>query len=101
MDADVAHPSLPDVLGLPETRGLLDVLVSGDDLRAVLLRTNVEKLSIFPSGTPHPRATELLASDAMRDLLRSVAEDFDYVLVDAPSPLEVSDVMPRSKSVGV
>jgi Mrp family chromosome partitioning ATPase len=30
----------------------------------------------------------------MTEVLRSVAEDFDYVLIDAPSPLEVSDVMP-------
>ena len=32
----------------------------------VLLRTNIDKLTMLPSGTPHPRATELLASDAMR-----------------------------------
>jgi Mrp family chromosome partitioning ATPase/capsular polysaccharide biosynthesis protein len=43
-------------------------------------------------GVANPPA--LLASDAMRELLHSLAEDFDYVLVDAPSPLEVSDVMP-------
>jgi Mrp family chromosome partitioning ATPase/capsular polysaccharide biosynthesis protein len=43
-------------------------------------------------GVGNPPA--LLASDAMRELLRSLAEDFDYVLIDAPSPLEVSDVMP-------
>jgi Mrp family chromosome partitioning ATPase len=30
----------------------------------------------------------------MADLLRSVADEFDYVLIDAPPPLEVSDVMP-------
>src|SRR5271166_1965545 len=43
-------------------------------------------------GVPNPPA--LMASEGMTDLLRSVGEDFDYVLVDAPSPVEVSDVMP-------
>jgi Mrp family chromosome partitioning ATPase/capsular polysaccharide biosynthesis protein len=36
----------------------------------------------------------LIASEGMGELLRTLGEDFDYVLVDAPSPLEVSDVMP-------
>jgi Mrp family chromosome partitioning ATPase len=35
----------------------------------------------------------------MGELLRSTAEDFDYVLIDAPSPLEVSDAMPLLKLV--
>jgi len=36
----------------------------------------------------------LLADRAMAGLLRSVAEDFSYVLIDAPPPLTVSDVIP-------
>jgi Mrp family chromosome partitioning ATPase/capsular polysaccharide biosynthesis protein len=41
----------------------------------------------------------LLAQPAMKDLLGSLRADFDSVLVDAPSPLEVSDVMPLLKEV--
>jgi Mrp family chromosome partitioning ATPase len=41
----------------------------------------------------------LMSSEAMGDVLRSLGEDFDYVLVDAPSPLEVSDVMPLLRIV--
>jgi len=74
VDADVARPTLLSKLGLPAMRGLLDVLVDDSiDLPQVLLRTNVEKLTILPSGTPHPRATELLASDAMVSLLEDMA----------------------------
>jgi polysaccharide biosynthesis transport protein len=36
----------------------------------------------------------LLARPEMAELLRSLAEEFDYVLIDAPSPLQVSDVIP-------
>jgi Mrp family chromosome partitioning ATPase len=35
----------------------------------------------------------------MERLLRSVADEFDYVLIDAPPPLEVSDVMPLLRIV--
>ena len=76
VDADVARPSVLRMLGLPQGPGLLDVLEERVEMSEVLLRTNVEKLTILPSGTPHPRATELLASDAMRQLLDNMAKRY-------------------------
>ncbi len=59
----------------PRAKGLLDVLVGiRSNLREVLLKTDVEKLSILPSGTQHARATELLASEAMNRLLEEMAQ---------------------------
>jgi Mrp family chromosome partitioning ATPase/capsular polysaccharide biosynthesis protein len=51
-------------------------------------------VSVLLSGGPISNPPALLGSEAMADLLRSVADEFDYVLIDAPPPLEVSDVMP-------
>ena len=92
VDADVARPSLPGLLGLPSTRGLLDVLESrAVDLNHVLLRTNVEKLSILPSGTPHPHATELLASSAMAQLLAEMSTRYaDRIIIFDSPPLLVT-----------
>ncbi|MEP6657153.1 MAG: XrtA-associated tyrosine autokinase [Betaproteobacteria bacterium] len=92
VDADVARPSLPAMLGLPESRGLLDVLVNDDvDLRDVLLRTDIEKLSILPSGRVHPRATELLASDSMNRLLDDLSRRYpDRIIVFDSPPLLVT-----------
>ena len=74
VDADVARPTLLNKLGLAPAKGLLDVLVDESvSLSQVLLRTNIEKLTILPSGTQHPRATELLASDAMMRLLEEMS----------------------------
>jgi receptor protein-tyrosine kinase len=89
VDADVANPSLMEMLGLPQAKGLLDVLTEdGLDLRDVLLRTNVEKLSLLPAGTAHPRATELLASDAMTRLVEDMANRYpDRIIVFDSPPL--------------
>ncbi len=66
---------------------------------AVLTATQPRAGSLFLlAGTrtvPNPPA--LLASEAMAELLRATAADFDYVLVDVPSPLEASDGMPLLK----
>jgi exopolysaccharide/PEP-CTERM locus tyrosine autokinase len=89
VDADVARPSVMSVLGLPAGPGLLD-LVSDEskDLSGMLLRTNIDKLTILPSGTPHARATELLASDAMIQLLDDMAQRYpDRIIVFDSPPL--------------
>jgi protein-tyrosine kinase len=93
VDADVARPSILNILGLPPAKGLMDVLLSdGDvDLPDVMMRTNVEKLSILPAGTPHPRATEFLASDAMNQLLADIATRYsDRIVVFDSPPLLVT-----------
>ena len=60
VDADVARPSVLRTLGLPAQRGLMDILLDDSvDMADVMLRTNVNTLSILPAGTSSPRATEL------------------------------------------
>ena len=79
VDADVARPSILNLLGLPPAKGLMDVLLDEDvGLPDVLLRTNVEKLTLLPAGMPHKNATELLASGAMRSLLVELAHRYEY-----------------------
>ncbi len=89
VDADVARPSVLNVLGLPPGPGLLDLL-AGDqvNLSDVLLRTNIEKLTLLPSGTPRKGATEMIASDAMVRLVRDMADRYpDRIIIFDSAPL--------------
>jgi protein-tyrosine kinase len=87
VDADVARPSILRMLGLPAGRGLLDLLVDDKvELHDVLLRTNIDKLTLLPSGTPHTRATELLASDAMTLFIEDIAKRYSDRIVIFDSP---------------
>jgi len=83
VDADVARPSLPRVLGLQDGPGLLDVLDGSSELSSVLLKTNVDKLSILRSGTPRDRSTEMLASAAMRQLLDDMSRRYPDRIIQA------------------
>lgn len=89
IDGDAAHPSLPNVLGIPPSTGLLDLLIRDDlDLDDVLLQTNLEKLTLLPAGSPHRRATELLASERMASLLRELVSRYpDRIIVFDSPPL--------------
>jgi protein-tyrosine kinase len=87
VDADVARPSLPRVLGLPEQKGLLDVLQDKSlKLSDVLLRTNVDKLTILAAGTRDAHATELLASEAMGRLLADIGRRYSDRIIIFDSP---------------
>ena len=96
VDADVANPSVLEILGLPQAPGLLDVLTDPlRDLSSVMLRTNVDKLSILPAGTRHERATELLASDAMTRLVHEMASRYpDRIIVFDSPPLLLTTESP-------
>lgn len=104
VDADVARPSIPTVLGIGhDEKGLLDVLQDSSlDLSQVLLRTNIEKLSILPAGTPHPRATELLASDAMNQLLSDMASRYSdrIIIFDSPPLLLTTEARALATHMG-
>ena len=94
IDADVARPSVLRTLGLPAQRGLMDMLLDDKlDLSDVMLRTNVDTLSILPAGTSTPHATELLASAAMAALVHEIAHRYPdrIVIFDSPPLLLTSE----------
>jgi succinoglycan biosynthesis transport protein ExoP len=126
IEANFRRPAQARLLGLDASQGLAEVLTGKLTVTQAAQRVHPispAELAEAPGGaTAAPVATfvesreagslfllagggavanppALLGHPAMADLLRSVAEDFDYVLIDAPSPLEVSDVMPLLKLV--
>jgi protein-tyrosine kinase len=102
VDADLARPSLPRMLGVDEGPGLLDVLDGTAEMSSVLLRTNVEKLTFLRSGTPHPRATELLASEAMQRLLDEMSKRYSdrIIIFDSPPLLLTTEARTLATLMG-
>jgi exopolysaccharide/PEP-CTERM locus tyrosine autokinase len=102
VDADVARPSLPRVLGLSEGPGLLDLLDGSTEMSEVLLKTNIDKLTILCSGTPHIRATEMLASEAMRQLLDDIARRYPdrIIIFDSPPLLLTTESRALAMNMG-
>lgn len=94
VDADVLRPSVSAALGVKVSeKGLMDVLLDGINLSDVLCNTNIEKLSLLPAGRRHAHASELLASDAMRAVLKEMAERYSdrIVIFDSPPLLATTE----------
>ncbi len=103
VDADVARPSVLRVLGLPAQRGLMDLLLDDKlDLSDVMLRTNVDTLSILSAGTSNPRATELLASQTMSAFVAEIANRYPdrIVIFDSPPLLLTSEAHVLASHMG-
>jgi receptor protein-tyrosine kinase len=103
VDGDVAHPTLPALLGVPHSPGLLDLLTRDDvDVADALVKTNVEKLSILPAGSRHRRSTELLASEQMASLLRELATRYSdrIIIFDSPPLLATTEARVLASLMG-
>jgi len=103
VDADVANPNLLKRMNLPAAKGLLDLLTDGNsDVADVLLKTNVEKLSLLPAGSAHRRATEMLASTGMAELVEQMSTRYpDRILVfDSPPLLATTEARVLASHMG-
>jgi exopolysaccharide/PEP-CTERM locus tyrosine autokinase len=103
VDGDVAHPSVPGLLGAPQGPGLLDLLTRDDlDFADALVKTNIDKLTLIPAGTRHRRSTELLASEQMASLLREMASRYaDRIIIfDSPPLLATTEARVLASNMG-
>lgn len=94
IDGDLSRPSIVKRLGISANKGLLDLLEDPTlDVGDVILRTNVESLSIIPAGKPNQMSTELLASTRMKRLVEEISKRYpDRIIVfDAPPVLATTE----------
>lgn len=96
VDADLQRPRIAQVLGVPGGPGLTDLLENPSlELSDVLLKTDVSRLSVLPAGSRHQYGTELLASDAMKNLVLELSERYPdrIVLFDSPPLLAATQAV--------
>jgi capsular exopolysaccharide synthesis family protein len=91
VDCDLRKPRLHEVFRVSNRSGLVNQLTATGDPDAVFLPTEVPNLWVTPSGPIPPNPSELLASDRMREWLRAVRARFDFVVLDTPPALAVTD----------
>jgi len=91
VEADMRQPSVSGHLGLVSGVGLSDVLTGAADIATVTQTYTKGRFSVIAAGAAPAQPGELLASTQMSDLMATLREDNDVVLVDAPSLLSVAD----------
>ncbi len=99
IDADLRRPRVHRVFGLAGKVGLAEVIAGTAELDEAIQVTVVPNLSVLPCGRRPQNPAELLTAPRFEDVLDDVRGAFDYVLIDTPPLLAVSDpciVAPRT-----
>lgn len=93
VDADMRKPRMFKVFGVSNRTGLVNFLTGNERLENLILATEVNNLSLCPAGPHPPNPSELLSSDRMQEFLRVAQTGFDFVIIDTPPVLAVTDAV--------
>jgi succinoglycan biosynthesis transport protein ExoP len=92
IDGDLRRPNIHHRFGLNGKIGLTTVLTGATKLEGTVQSVpEIPNLDILPSGPVPPFPTEMLSSGAMEAILKRCAEIYDYVVIDSPPILSVTD----------
>ncbi len=101
IDCDLRRPSLSQLFGLNNDRGLSNYLQKDTDLFTLIKKTALDKLSVIPSGPPPANPSELLGSDKMRLLIDEMVQRYPdrYIFFDSPPMHAASETSVLAKHV--
>ncbi len=101
IDCDIRRPCVHTQFGFGDVHGLSEHLANGPSLSSLLLKTEVDKLSILPGGKPPFNPSELLSSQRMSGLLEEVKERYKdrYIVIDSPPPKLTAETSAISRQV--
>jgi receptor protein-tyrosine kinase len=103
VDADFVKPDALRRLGVTADKGLIDVIQDSSlEIGDVMLRTNIEKLSLIPAGQLHDRCTELLASARMSAVIAEMSRRYDdrILIFDSPPVLATTESLTLASHMG-
>ena len=100
VDADLRRPGLHTVIGAQNEIGLSHLLVGQARVRDAVQKTSEPNLFVISAGRIPPNPSELLSSERMRALLSNLRTGpFDWVIIDTPPVLAVTDAVIVSRAV--
>jgi len=91
IDADMRKPKSQDIFGIAQEPGLSNVLVGNAKASESVRKSMVSGLWVLPAGRIPPNPAELLGSARFRDFVTSLKDHFDWVIVDSPPVMAVTD----------
>jgi tyrosine-protein kinase Etk/Wzc len=100
IDLDLRRPMIHKMFGLEKDHGMSDFLMDKTvKLESLIIPSKIKNLDLITSGHVPPNPSELISSKRMDEALELLKEKYDYVLIDAPPIIAVTDSMILAKKV--
>jgi len=91
VDADLRRPRIHHIFGKKQAPGLSNLMIGAVKASEVVQHARVQGLWVLPAGKTPPNPAEMLGSKRFNDFLKAVRGHFDWVLIDSPPVMAVSD----------
>lgn len=97
VEADLHRPTLAQELGVERRPGLAEVIEDHVDPMSLIRRIEPLGFSLLQAGWARNNPTESLQSDAMPRLLQRLSQHFDWIVIDTPPVLPLTDAVLLSR----
>lgn len=99
VDADMRHPRLHKAMNLANEEGLVQVLSGKGNLSDVIKRDPQSDVHVLTAGVGAPNPADLLRSQRMEQLVQLLREHYDFVVIDTPPFVPMTDSQNVSRLV--
>ncbi len=93
IDVDLRRPACHRALGVDKERGLSTFLTGQSELHDVIRPLVAPHIFFVPAGPTPPNPAELVGSHRMHDALARLRDEYDFVILDSPPVLPVTDAV--------
>ena len=98
VECDLRRPRVNTALKITPTPGLTNYLNEECSLEDIVKDTKIENLKAITYGAIPPNPSELLSSESMFDLIKTLEKNYDYIIFDTPPIGVVIDALPIMKA---
>ncbi|GAB3961606.1 polysaccharide biosynthesis tyrosine autokinase [Spirosoma harenae] len=90
---DLRKPKIHEYLQANNSTGMSNYLIGQLGLSDIIQLTNIENLYIIPSGPTPPNPSELISKGRIKELIATLRQPFDYIVIDTPPLGLVTDAI--------
>ena len=90
IDLDFRKPAVHKTFKISNKQGLTDILINKDDYKSYLHNV-YQGLDILTTGMIPANPTEIINSKALKELIKEMSNNYDYIFIDTPPVMLVSD----------
>lgn len=94
IDCDLRRPTVHSAMGLKADKGLVNYLNDECTLGDIIVKSEINNLDFITFGAIPPNPSELLASEAMIEMIKRLESEYDYIIFDTPPVNMVVDIVP-------
>ena len=99
IDVDLRKPSCHRALGITNSAGMSSFLAGQVELAAVTHTLPAPRIDFIPAGPTPPNPAELIGSTRMRETLEELRGSYDFIILDSPPVLPVTDAVVLAREV--